>query len=40
YFGAYDLSPVIVLEKILPTRYEIVAKSEIYFDIKEAIKRI
>ncbi|EAH4795589.1 TPA: epoxyqueuosine reductase QueH [Campylobacter coli] len=39
HFGAYDLSPVIVLEKILPTRYEIVAKSEIYYDVKEVIKR-
>ncbi|WP_376787705.1 hypothetical protein, partial [Campylobacter coli] len=30
---------VIVLEKILPTRYEIIAKSEIYYDVKEVIKR-
>lgn len=36
-FGAYSLSPVIVLEQIPRGRYEISAKSEIYFDTREKI---
>ncbi len=36
-FEAYNLSPVIILEQILKARYEILAKSEIYFDSKEKI---
>lgn len=37
HFGTYNLSPIIVLEKILPVRYEIIAKSEIYYDVKEIL---
>ncbi|TKX31222.1 epoxyqueuosine reductase QueH [Campylobacter estrildidarum] len=37
FFGAYDLSPIIILEKIFPARYEISAKSEIYYDTKEIL---
>ncbi|MCH5336528.1 MAG: epoxyqueuosine reductase QueH [Campylobacter sp.] len=36
-FGAYNLSPIIILEQISKGRYEISAKSEIYFDTKEKI---
>ncbi|AXP09386.1 epoxyqueuosine reductase QueH [Campylobacter hepaticus] len=40
HFGFYDLSPVVILENILPTRYEIIAKSEIYNDSKEILIKI
>ena len=34
---AYNLSPIIILKQIPKGRYEISAKSEIYFDTKEKI---
>ncbi|MCX2682629.1 epoxyqueuosine reductase QueH [Campylobacter sp. MIT 21-1685] len=36
-FGPYNLSPIIILERINGGKYEIKAKSEIYFDVKEKI---
>lgn len=36
-FGPYNLSPIIILEQITPGKYELMAKSEIYFDVKEKI---
>ncbi|MBT0826547.1 diacylglucosamine hydrolase like protein, partial [Campylobacter lari] len=40
YFGAYDLSPVIIVENIIKGAYEFMAKSEIYFDSKEKIVKL
>ncbi|WP_139452865.1 epoxyqueuosine reductase QueH [Campylobacter armoricus] len=40
YFGAYDLSPVIIVKNIVKGTYEFMAKSEIYFDIKEKIVKL
>ncbi|HDZ5112729.1 TPA: diacylglucosamine hydrolase like protein, partial [Campylobacter jejuni] len=40
FFGAYNLSPVIILEEILPLRYEVIAKSEIYHDNQEVLVKI
>ena len=37
FFGNYDLSPIIILEKISVARYEIKAKSEIYYDTQEKL---
>ncbi|EKB1120729.1 diacylglucosamine hydrolase like protein, partial [Campylobacter jejuni] len=39
-FGAYNLSPVIILEEIFPSRYEVIAKSEIYHDNQEVLAKI
>lgn len=39
-FGAYNLSPIIVLENLPKGRVEIIAKSEIYFDVREKILKI
>ena len=39
-FNAYNLSPIIVCEKIPQGRVEITAKSEIYFDTREKIVKI
>lgn len=36
-FGFYNLSPIIIIEKIKKCSYEFIAKSEIYFDTKEKI---
>ncbi|MBZ7935034.1 epoxyqueuosine reductase QueH [Campylobacter sp. B0100352/1] len=36
-FNSYNLSPVIILDQIHQGRYEICAKSEIYFDTEEKI---
>jgi len=35
--NSYNLSPIIILDKISQGRYEVIAKSEIYFDVKESI---
>ncbi|ACM64715.2 diacylglucosamine hydrolase like protein [Campylobacter lari] len=40
HFGAYDLSPVIIVENIIKGAYEFMAKSEIYFDSKEKIVKL
>ncbi|MCV3521262.1 diacylglucosamine hydrolase like protein [Campylobacter lari] len=40
HFGAYDLSPVIIVENIIKGAYEFIAKSEIYFDSKEKIVKL
>ncbi|EAJ5674070.1 diacylglucosamine hydrolase like protein, partial [Campylobacter lari] len=40
HFGAYDLSPVIIVENIAKGAYEFMAKSEIYFDSKEKIVKL
>ncbi|EAK2141440.1 diacylglucosamine hydrolase like protein, partial [Campylobacter jejuni] len=39
-FGTYNLSPVIILEEIFPSRYEVIAKSEIYHDNQEVLAKI
>lgn len=39
-FGNYNLSPVIICEKLPENRVEVSAKSEIYFDVLEKIKKI
>ncbi|HEF2317185.1 TPA: diacylglucosamine hydrolase like protein, partial [Campylobacter jejuni] len=39
-FGTYNLSPIIILENILPSRYEVIAKSEIYHDNQEVLVKI
>ncbi|HEG8074555.1 TPA: diacylglucosamine hydrolase like protein, partial [Campylobacter jejuni] len=39
-FGTYSLSPIIILENILPSRYEVIAKSEIYHDNQEVLVKI
>ena len=39
-FGTYNLSPIIILENILPSRYEVIAKSEIYHDNQEVLVEI
>ncbi|EOJ0322622.1 hypothetical protein ACMZVR_001861, partial [Campylobacter jejuni] len=33
-------SPIIILENILPSRYEVIAKSEIYHDNQEVLVEI
>ncbi|MBT0827664.1 epoxyqueuosine reductase QueH [Campylobacter lari] len=40
HFGAYDLSPVIIVENIIKGAYEFMVKSEIYFDSKEKIVKL
>lgn len=40
HFGAYDFSPVIIVENIIKGAYEFMAKSEIYFDSKEKIVKL
>ncbi|TBR81274.1 diacylglucosamine hydrolase like protein [Campylobacter novaezeelandiae] len=35
--GTYNLSPIVILDKITKGRYEILAQSEIYFDTREKI---
>lgn len=40
FFGAYNLSPVIILEEILPLRCEVIARSEIYHDNQEVLLKI
>ncbi|MCR6570972.1 epoxyqueuosine reductase QueH [Campylobacter insulaenigrae] len=39
-FGAYNLSPVIIIENLMNTSYEFIAKSEIYFDSREKIIKL
>lgn len=36
-FGAYHLSPIIIVEKLEAGTYEVLARSEIYFDVREKI---
>ena len=36
-FGAYHLSPIIIVESLSSGTYELMAKSEIYFDVREKI---
>ncbi|MDO4674456.1 MAG: diacylglucosamine hydrolase like protein, partial [Campylobacter sp.] len=38
-FGAYNLSPIIIVESLEAGTYELAAKSEIYFDVREKIVR-
>lgn len=39
-FSAYNLSPIVIIENLLNTSYEFIAKSEIYFDNKEKIVKL
>ncbi|MFQ6342541.1 epoxyqueuosine reductase QueH [Campylobacter sp. VTCC 70190] len=39
HFAPYNLSPIIVIESLEKGTYELVARSEIYFDSKESIEK-